>query len=76
MADALEDPDLRARGVVVDDELADGTTVALGRPVAWLAPPPGPWRAPALGADTDAVLEALGRDPETVRASGAVGPRP
>lgn len=80
VADALADPDLRERGVVVDAGLADGSRVALARTAAW-APGPsvteaGPRTAPGLGADTDDVLRELGRDPAAVRAGGAVGPRP
>ena len=73
-AEALADRDLRDRGVVVDVELADGTVLPAARPVAWL--PTGPTdrpRAPALGQHGDDVLRALGRDPDTVRASGALG---
>jgi len=71
--EALADPDLRARGVVADVALADGSTVAAGRPAAWV-PVAEPLRsAPALGADTDEVLVRLGHDPASVRASGAVG---
>jgi alpha-methylacyl-CoA racemase len=70
---ALADPDLRARGVVADIGLADGTTAPAGRPAAWV-PVVEPLRsAPALGADTDDVLRRLGHDPVEVRASGAVG---
>ena len=73
-ADALADPDLRARGVVAEVALADGSIALLGRPVAW-APDPsdGPQRAPALGADTDALLRSLDRDPGSARAAGACG---
>ena len=71
--EALADDDLRARGVVVEVGLADGTTTSAGRPAAWV-PVTEPLRsAPALGADTDDVLRRLGHDPATVRASGAVG---
>ncbi|MFN8158109.1 MAG: CoA transferase [Candidatus Nanopelagicales bacterium] len=79
VAEALADPDLRERGVVVEAGLADGSTVALGRTAAWApsadGPAPAP-TAPALGAHTDEVLRELGRDPGSVRAGGAVGPRP
>ena len=74
-AEALADPDLRARGVVTDVALADGSLVAAARSVAWL--PPNRRRA-AVGAgarasDADAVLAELGRDPAAVRATGALG---
>ena len=71
--EALADADLRARGVVVEVALSDGSTVHAGRPAAWV-PVAEPLRAaPALGADTDTVLRRLGHDPDAVRASGAVG---
>lgn len=77
VAAALHDPDLRDRGVVVDVGLADGSLTPLSRSAAWLPVPPGdPLTAPALGAHTDDVLRELGRDPGSVRATGAVGPRP
>ncbi|HET7901904.1 MAG TPA: CoA transferase, partial [Candidatus Nanopelagicales bacterium] len=76
VAEALADPDLRARGVVEDAHLADGSLVAVGRSVAWLPSGGRPAAAPALGEHTDEVLHALGRDPGSVRATGAVGPRP
>ncbi len=75
-AEALADPDLRSRGVVVDVALSDGSLVRAGRPVAWITADSSgesPLSAPALGADTDSVLRALGRDPGDVRAAGAVG---
>jgi crotonobetainyl-CoA:carnitine CoA-transferase CaiB-like acyl-CoA transferase len=73
-AEALADPDLRARGVVTEVALADGHRVLAGRPVAWVPEQvAGPQSAPPLGADADALLRALGRDPEAVRASGALG---
>jgi crotonobetainyl-CoA:carnitine CoA-transferase CaiB-like acyl-CoA transferase len=64
-AEALADPDLRARGVVEDVALADGTLRTAARPVAWLphdadAPPK---TAPALGAHTEAITESLGLPP-------------
>jgi alpha-methylacyl-CoA racemase len=73
-AEALADPDLRRRGVVTDVALADGTLVAAGRPAAWVpASVIDPQSAPALGADSDAVVAELGLDPATVRATGALG---
>ena len=73
-SDALADPDLRSRGVVSEVALADGSTVLLGRPVAWLPEPAGgPPAAPGLGADGDAVLRRLGRDPLAARSRGALG---
>jgi crotonobetainyl-CoA:carnitine CoA-transferase CaiB-like acyl-CoA transferase len=73
-AEALADPDLRARGVVTDVALADGSVVTAGRPAAWLpVEAAAPQAAPGLGEHADAVLAALGRDPHQVRASGALG---
>jgi crotonobetainyl-CoA:carnitine CoA-transferase CaiB-like acyl-CoA transferase len=72
-ADALGDPDLAARGVLADVRLADGSLVRAARPVAWLPGDDAPLGAPALGSDDDSVLAALGRDPEAVRAAGALG---
>lgn len=72
--EALADPDLRARGVVVDVALADGSTVRMGRPLPWLDDPGAAAApAPALGADSDELLRRIGRDPAAVRASGALG---
>jgi crotonobetainyl-CoA:carnitine CoA-transferase CaiB-like acyl-CoA transferase len=73
-AEALADPDLRRRGVVTDVALSDGSLVAAGRPAAWApAPELDPQSAPALGADSDAVVADLGLDPAVVRATGALG---
>ena len=71
-ADALVDPDLADRGVVVPVELADGSTSRSVRPLAWL-PAPDPDRAPGLGQHTDEVMTALGRDLAALRAAGALG---
>lgn len=62
-AEALADPDLRARGVLEDVLLVDGGTTTAARPVAWLPADAVPLGAPALGQDTDAVLRAVGVDP-------------
>jgi len=72
-AEALADPDLVARGVVIEVPLSDGTSASVGRAAAWAPAPPATRGAPALGADTDEVLRALGHDPAEVRASGALG---
>ncbi len=73
-AEALADPDLRRRGVVADVALSDGSLVAAGRPAAWVPGRPlDPQSAPALGADSDAVVADLGLDVAAVRASGALG---
>ena len=73
-AEALADPDLRARGVVTDAALADGTLVAAARTVAWVPQSPtDPQSAPALGRHTDDLLVELGRDVAEARGSGALG---
>jgi crotonobetainyl-CoA:carnitine CoA-transferase CaiB-like acyl-CoA transferase len=71
--EALADPDLRTRGVLEPVALADGSTATAARPVAWLPGTSDVQTAPALGADTDAVLAALGLDPAALRAQGALG---
>lgn len=71
--DALADPDLRDRGVLEDVLLADGTATSAARPVSWLPGTGEPTRAPALGADTDDVLAALGLDVAALRNQGALG---
>ena len=72
-ADALGDPDLASRGVVVDVALADGRAGQAFRPVAWLPGDDTPLGAPALGSDTDDVLRGLGVDPGRLRSEGVVG---
>jgi crotonobetainyl-CoA:carnitine CoA-transferase CaiB-like acyl-CoA transferase len=73
-AEALDDPDLRSRGVVTDVALADGSLVAAARTVAWVpAMTAAPQSAPSLGQDTESVLVELGRDVVAVRGSGALG---
>ena len=62
-AEALVDPDLRARGVLEDVALADGRTATAARPVAWLPADGRALGAPALGAHTDEVLRSIGAGP-------------
>lgn len=75
-ADALADPDLRDRGVLVDVGLADGTTTTVARAAAW-APHTsggsGGSPAPSLGGDLEDVLRELGLDETELRATGALG---
>jgi len=77
VADALTDPDLRTRGVLVDVALADGRTTTVARAAAWAASTEGEHHvvagAPSLGADTDEVVRELGHRPGEVRATGALG---
>lgn len=77
LAEAYADPQVRARGMVAEQVLADGTPFAQLGVVPRLAGTPGRVGAPApaLGADTDAVLAALGCAPDEVaelREAGAV----
>ncbi|MSV44185.1 MAG: CoA transferase [Actinobacteria bacterium] len=79
-AQALADDDLRRRGVIAEIALSDGSIARAVRPVAWLPEviePDGstapPLSAPALGADSDVVVTALGRDPQALRAAGVLG---
>jgi len=72
---ALDDPDLRSRGVLEEVRLADGTTRWAPRPLPWIVADPvaGPVSVPALGGDTDEVLASLGLDVAALRAAGAAG---
>ena len=77
MGEAFADPSAQERGMVVDVDLADGTTFPMVGVVPRLSETPGrvgPLPSP-LGADTDAVLAELGRSAEDVAAlrdAGAV----
>jgi len=64
----LDDPVAEAAGGFVEVPLADGTTARMvASPVDFDGQPSAPGRAtPELGADTDAVLAELGRDPATI----------
>jgi crotonobetainyl-CoA:carnitine CoA-transferase CaiB-like acyl-CoA transferase len=77
LAEAWADPQVRARGMVVPQALADGTPFAQLGVVPRLSATPGRVGPPAaaLGADTDAVLASLGCAPSEVadlRAAGVV----
>lgn len=67
VADIASDPHYRARDMIVEDALPDGTPVLVPGIVPKLAATPGRIArpAPALGADTDTVLESLGVDAAT-----------
>jgi len=65
-AEALADPDLRARGVLEPVALADGGRTTAARPVAWLPSDGAALGAPALGQDTEAVLRSAGVDPSAL----------
>lgn len=77
VADIVADPHYRARGMLLDAELPGGTSVTMPGIVPKLSETPGEvrWQGPALGADTDAVLQDLGFDAEQIaqmRHAGAV----
>jgi len=62
VADIAADPHYRARGMILDGALPDGTPVQVPGIVPKLSATPGEVRspAPALGQDTDEVLAGLG----------------
>ncbi|MDB5966827.1 MAG: L-carnitine dehydratase/bile acid-inducible protein [Polaromonas sp.] len=62
IADIAADPHYRARGMLADTAMDDGSQLALPGIVPKLSVTPGGHRrnAPALGQDTDAVLKELG----------------
>jgi formyl-CoA transferase len=68
IADIVADPHYRARDMIVDSTLDDGTPVKLPGVLPKLSATPGSIRsrAPALGQHTDAILAELGID-ETTR---------
>jgi len=73
---ALDDPQVRARGMVVDVPLPDGSTLPMpGNPVKLSAALNQPWSGPpTLGQHTDAVLTGLmGYDAARVAALRAQG---
>lgn len=77
LAEAFADPSARARGMVVDSALADGTPFPRIGIVPRLAATPGRIGGfpSSLGADTKAVLGEIGRTAEQIaalRAAGAV----
>jgi crotonobetainyl-CoA:carnitine CoA-transferase CaiB-like acyl-CoA transferase len=75
LAEAYADPQVRARGMVTEQVLADGTPFAQVGVVPRLAATPGRVGPPAaaLGADTDAVLASLGWAADEVAALRAAG---
>ncbi|BDB27296.1 CoA transferase [Cupriavidus sp. P-10] len=67
VADIVHDPHYRAREMLLDGRLSDGTPVMLPGIVPKLSGTPGTVRrpAPTLGQDTDEVLESIGIDAAT-----------
>ncbi|HEX2518686.1 MAG TPA: CoA transferase, partial [Castellaniella sp.] len=66
VADIAADPHYRARGMILDQPLADGTPCQVPGIVPKLSATPGgvERRAPSLGQDTRDVLDELGVDAE------------
>ncbi len=69
VADIASDPHYRARGMLQEVCLDDGSTVTLPGIVPKLSATPGSHRrnAPKLGQDTDAILREIGLTPEQIR---------
>jgi crotonobetainyl-CoA:carnitine CoA-transferase CaiB-like acyl-CoA transferase len=76
IADAMNDPHFRGRGIIVDVEDRELGTVPMHNVVPRLSETPGGWQKPApeLGEHTDAILTEAGFDRDAIaqlRASGA-----
>lgn len=67
VSDIVEDPHYKARDMLIEGTLSDGTPVTLPGIVPKLSATPGTVRraAPVLGQDTDAVLASVGVDEAT-----------
>ncbi|HEY8579468.1 MAG TPA: CoA transferase, partial [Beijerinckiaceae bacterium] len=63
-AEIVDDPHYRAREMILDTELPDGTHVKFPGVSPKLSHTPGGmrWTGPALGAHTEEVLKGLGAD--------------
>jgi crotonobetainyl-CoA:carnitine CoA-transferase CaiB-like acyl-CoA transferase len=76
LADALVDPQVRARGMLVEVDTPTGRAPTVGTPIHLSETPPAlRTPPPELGADTDGVLAALGMGPDEIarlRAAGIV----
>ncbi len=70
IADIAADPHYRARGMLDEVKMDDGSMLALPGIVPKLSLTPGGHRrnAPALGQDTDAVLREIGLTPQQIQA--------
>ncbi|HVF21222.1 MAG TPA: CaiB/BaiF CoA-transferase family protein [Mycobacteriales bacterium] len=75
LAEAYDDPQAQARGMVVPQRLADGSEFRQIGVVPRLSATPGRVGDPpsAIGADTDEVLASLGRTPKQIAALRAAG---
>src|SRR3954463_5347379 len=76
IADAMDDPHFRGRGIIVDVEDRELGTVPMHNVVPRLSETPGGWQKPApeLGEHTDTILTEAGFDRDAIahlRASGA-----
>ena len=76
-ADIVADPHFRARDMIVQMKLPDGTPIKLPGIVPRLSATPGAmeWVGPALGEHTDEVLRGIGYDAEEIarlRAAGVI----
>ena len=70
VADIAADPHYRARGMLADVEMADGSRTAVPGVVPKLSATPGRHvrQAPTLGQDSDAVLREIGLTDDQIRA--------
>ena len=70
VADIASDPHYQARGMLAEVKMGDGSTLAVPGIVPKLSLTPGGHRrnAPALGQDTDAVLQEIGLTVDQIRA--------
>ena len=70
IADIAADPHYRARGMLDEVQMDDGTTLAVPGIVPKLSRTPGGHRrnAPGVGQDTDAVLLEMGLSPDQIQA--------
>lgn len=70
IADIAADPHYRARGMLQEIRMADGSTVTVPGFVPKLSLTPGSHRrnAPGLGEDSDSILREIGLNPEQIQA--------
>jgi len=75
VADIAADPHYRARGMLAEVRMDDGSTLAVPGIVPKLSRTPGSHRrnAPRVGQDTDAVLRAMGLSPAQIASLKAQG---
>ena len=69
IADIAADPHYKARGMLAETQMNDGSSLSLPGIVPKMSATPGGHRrnAPALGQDTDSVLKELGLSPEQIQ---------